>query len=251
MMKSKSLPILAGAAALGLSAGFANPASATITESATPIFQQQQNSPCVIGDNSCKQNGFADIEFSGTPGGMNGSTYDIVSPTYTAANQTPVTPPTTIPTAFTIGVDDNFAMGAGNEVLVSFNTYVCTANCGTITPGLVSTEGDSLAAANFNLNAANSFHDQNFSIPETNNGNGFSNLVLNGFSLTAGDQYIFEARVSNDADGMEEFFLIPSNVTPVPAPLIGHGLLVLIAVGGVLFGGRFLESLKKRHFQAA
>ena len=34
---------------------------------------------------------------------------------------------------------------------------------------------------------------------------------------------------------------------PVPAPLIGHGLLVLAAVGGVLFGGKLFESLKKHH----
>jgi hypothetical protein len=32
----------------------------------------------------------------------------------------------------------------------------------------------------------------------------------------------------------------------VPAPLIGHGLLVLLAVGGVLFGGKLFESLKMR-----
>jgi hypothetical protein len=32
----------------------------------------------------------------------------------------------------------------------------------------------------------------------------------------------------------------------VPAPLIGHGLLVLLAVGGVLCGGKLLENLKKR-----
>jgi hypothetical protein len=37
----------------------------------------------------------------------------------------------------------------------------------------------------------------------------------------------------------------------VPAPLIGHGLLVLLAVGGVLFGGKLLESLKKHHLYAA
>jgi hypothetical protein len=36
----------------------------------------------------------------------------------------------------------------------------------------------------------------------------------------------------------------------VPAPLIGHGLLVLLAIGGVLFGGKLLENLKKRHLQA-
>jgi hypothetical protein len=44
--------------------------------------------------------------------------------------------------------------------------------------------------------------------------------------------------------------LVTSTV-PVPAPLIGHGLLVLVAVGGVLFGGKFLEGLKKRHLHAA
>jgi len=37
----------------------------------------------------------------------------------------------------------------------------------------------------------------------------------------------------------------------VPAPAIGHGLLVLLAVGGVLFGGKLLENLKKRNLQAA
>jgi hypothetical protein len=32
---------------------------------------------------------------------------------------------------------------------------------------------------------------------------------------------------------------------PVPAPLIGHGLLVLLAVGGVTFGAKLLERSKK------
>jgi hypothetical protein len=33
--------------------------------------------------------------------------------------------------------------------------------------------------------------------------------------------------------------------------LIGHGLLVLLVVGGVLFGGKLSEDLKKRHSLAA
>jgi hypothetical protein len=46
--------------------------------------------------------------------------------------------------------------------------------------------------------------------------------------------------------------LVSKAITPVvPAPLIGHGLLVLLSVGGVLFGGKLLESLKKRHLHAA
>jgi hypothetical protein len=41
------------------------------------------------------------------------------------------------------------------------------------------------------------------------------------------------------------------NTPPVPAPLVGHGLLVLLAVGGVLSGSRLLESLKKHRLLAA
>jgi hypothetical protein len=37
----------------------------------------------------------------------------------------------------------------------------------------------------------------------------------------------------------------------VPAPPIGHGLVVLLAVGSVFLGGRLLENLKKRHLNAA
>jgi hypothetical protein len=35
----------------------------------------------------------------------------------------------------------------------------------------------------------------------------------------------------------------------VPAPRIGHGLFVLLAIGGVLFGGKLLESLKKHRLR--
>jgi len=45
------------------------------------------------------------------------------------------------------------------------------------------------------------------------------------------------------ANGTPEILI--TDTVPVPAPLIGHGLLVLLAVGGVLFGGKFLESHKK------
>jgi hypothetical protein len=35
--------------------------------------------------------------------------------------------------------------------------------------------------------------------------------------------------------------------TFAPAPLIGHGLFVLLSVSGVLFGGRFFENRRKKH----
>jgi hypothetical protein len=47
--------------------------------------------------------------------------------------------------------------------------------------------------------------------------------------------------------------LVSKAITPVamPAPVIGHGLLVLLAVGGVLFGGKLLDDLKKRVHHSA
>jgi hypothetical protein len=36
-------------------------------------------------------------------------------------------------------------------------------------------------------------------------------------------------------------------VNAVPAPSIGHGLAILLAVGGVLFGAKLLENLNRRH----
>jgi hypothetical protein len=46
------------------------------------------------------------------------------------------------------------------------------------------------------------------------------------------------------ANGLPED--LQTNSVPIPAPLIGHGLLVLLAVGGVLFGSKFLENSKKQ-----
>jgi len=43
----------------------------------------------------------------------------------------------------------------------------------------------------------------------------------------------------------------PTDCHAVPAPVIGHGVLVLLAIGGVLCAGKALESLKKHRMQAA
>jgi len=63
--------------------------------------------------------------------------------------------------------------------------------------------------------------------------------------LAAGNYDLFYT----SANGLPE--VLHTNFTAVPAPVIGHGLLVLLAVGGVLFGGKLLESLKIRHSHAA
>lgn len=40
-----------------------------------------------------------------------------------------------------------------------------------------------------------------------------------------------------------------SAFSAVPAPVIGHGLVVVLAVGGVFFGGRLLERLNKHRLR--
>jgi len=43
----------------------------------------------------------------------------------------------------------------------------------------------------------------------------------------------------------------PDTFIAVPAPIIGHGLLALLAIGGVLLGSKLLKEHKKHHFHAA
>jgi hypothetical protein len=122
-----------------------------------------------------------------------------------------------IPTAFTIGIDDNLATGSGLETLVFFKTFICTT--GT-TPATCALDG------------GNSYIPGTpTAIPDNANGNGFSDATLKGFALAAGTKYLFEASVSNDSDGMEEFFIIPGgNIQIVPEPR----LFSLILLGSIL-----------------
>ena len=69
--------------------------------------------------------------------------------------------------------------------------------------------------AGFSLNAANSYTGPT-AINDAHNGNGFSDAILTGFSLTAGTQYLFRVQWTNDADGMEQFFVIPGSNPPPP-----------------------------------
>jgi len=180
------------------------------------VYQQQANSPCVIGNPSCSQGGFVYTSEVSTPGGSPGSTYDLWSPVYIVGSGIGV--PNTIPEAFQIGIDINYATGAGDEQLVFFKTWLCS-DVGCLSP---------------TLDTSNSYWPGSAVPLALRNGNGYSDAVLTGFTLTAGAYYKFEASMANDTDGMEQFFLIPEQgggPTEIPEPattaLMGGGLLAL------------------------
>jgi hypothetical protein len=214
-LKTAMVATLVGAFASAIPAN----ASIVFDGSGTIVFQQTQNSPCVIGNNSCNQPaGFTSFQDPNGAGG--GGTYDFTSPVYQAIS--PFVAPGSyngnkIPTAFTIGIDENIAAGQGAETLVFFRTLICTDATGT----------------SCSIDAANSYQPGSpTTIPNINNGNGFSDALLTGFTLNQNSFYKFEASVGNDTDGMEQFFIVPQGTPPtVPEPaslfLLGAGMSAL------------------------
>ena len=191
--------------------------SLTLSDAGFHQYQQTTNNPCVIGDSSCNEPAnFTYTQASGQPAGTK-ATYDLTSPTYTATSPFTTYSNNLIPTSFQIGIDDNYATGAGQESLEAFNTYNCTS--GTCV-----------------LDTANSFTGSSSTLLSgTDNGNGYANNVLSTLNLTAGDTYKFEAIVDNDTDGMEQFFIIPATpVTNTPEPaaiaLLGSSMIGLGAI---------------------
>jgi len=192
---------------LGLVSGQAEAVALTFETPGSAIFQQTENSPCIIGDPSC--NNPAGFTFTLIP--VNDFADTLSSPTYTVGQITSI-----VGNTFIVGIDINQAEqndpaytlinptgGFAFTLNINGGAAEFTLDCPTLT------SCDSLLA---------------------NNGNGFSDALiktfdLSGFSST--DTAVFTVTFTNATDGREEFFLISTNTPSVPEP----GTLALVGLG--------------------
>jgi hypothetical protein len=234
MLKSRSLPIFAGAAAMGALA-FGSPAV-----HADVIKYSLTNDMCSGG---CGTSPFGTVTVSS----VNSTTVDV---NVTLGPNNPI---------------EVFAKtGAGNDEALEFNIASNpTLTLSTNTPPTPSGVTLSLSSPSTG----------EFSVTCTSCGPGTSNttpgpldfdlsvasgsLTPEDFTKTSGNFFTADIGTGCTGPGAHNSFTCANTgvvgaptAVPVPAPLIGHGLLVLLAVGGALFGAKFSENLKKHHLPA-
>jgi hypothetical protein len=230
MLKFRYLPILAGAAVLGIASLFASPARADL------VFDL----------------GLGNSDISGFPGPYAQVDVHLVDSTHATITFTSLTNGGNI-----------YLMGAVGSVAVNVNASSFTlgtitgSNAGTgFTPGAFSNGGagnvDGFGSFNQTINSFDGFtHTSDtisFTLTNTSGTWADANSVLikNADGQLAAAHIFVTSSPANAANGA-----LATGFAAVPAPLIGHGLLVLLAIAGVLAAGRLLESLKKRRLYAA
>jgi hypothetical protein len=193
-----------------ISSRHANAALLTFENPGLSIFQQTENSPCVIGEPSCNQPAGFDVTI--IPTGPGSDAYDLFSPVYTAAQIEAI-----VGSSFFVGIDVNTAAGQPIETLVLFQMLI-----------------NGVVVDFFNGPEA-------FAL--TNNGNGFSDALLRGFTTLGNDTDTvqFRASVSGATDGREQFFLISSGDKPEEPPVIPEPGSLMLLGSGLLIGARRLR----------
>jgi hypothetical protein len=258
-MNSKSLPILAGAVAVGALALLSLPANAA------QIFVQQSGSSAAGGDpNLITNTGAFNVGVAGSATYLNPlliivGVYDGMGTPSISFSACPVSgcPAattgtyglTSIPSTGTTFVSNQDAYQVlGLEPAQNsdkFDNWACGPNgCpgtgGDIGLGLAKPTSFSLYAFALPTSLTSTI-----SIDESGAAVGSYIIAYSCESTTTGTP---TGNCNNGKDGSTPY----TNAGLVaPAPVVGHGLLVLLAIGAVLFGGKLWESLKKRQLHAA
>jgi len=206
--------------------------AAPLTLSPTAPGQQVTNLPCLIcGANQPQQpTGFGYNLFgnqgnettlpyfstSVVGGSLGPDQYGGLTSGYTLTAGSPFLAALAGQLTFSVGVDSNQA-GGSNQILESFwfLNFTTQQVLAVFSPG---PGGESIAPLN--------------------NGTGFPDYTLSGFSLagiSSGDRIGFFARITNANDGPDSFFLLP-NTLAVPGPAVGAGLPALLTAAFGLLG---------------
>jgi len=202
--------------------------AAPLTLSPTAPGQQVTNLPCLIcGANQPQQpTGFGYNLFGNTGnettlpyfstsvvgGSLNPDQYGGLLSGYSIDATSPFLQALAGNLTFSVGIDSNQA-GTNNQILESFwfLNFTTQQVLAVYSPG---PGGESIAPLN--------------------NGTGFPDYTLSGFSLagiSAGDRIGFFARITNANDGPDSFFLLPQ---PIPGPVVGAFLPTALAGLGLL-----------------
>jgi len=179
----------------------ANANTLTLTAVNGNLYQQTVQSPCIFSNPSCQNGTFNTTDL---PTGGNVSGYNSLSPVYSGATILGI-----IGTgnSITLGIDINQASGQPAQTLTTFEM---------LKNGVV----------------VDTFTGSTGNVAATNNGNGYADFILTGFSSFLSTDTIQFHLVFNDAnDGTENVFLIGGTSTNVPEPsslmTLGFGLLIL------------------------
>jgi len=179
----------------------ANANTLTLTAVNGNLYQQTVQSPCIFSNPSCQNGTFNTTDL---PTGGNVSGYNSLSAVYSGATILGI-----IGTgnSITLGIDINQASGQPAQTLTTFEM---------LKNGVV----------------VDTFTGSTGNVAATNNGNGYADFILTGFSSFLSTDTIQFHLVFNDAnDGTENVFLIGGTSTNVPEPsslmTLGFGLLIL------------------------
>lgn len=198
-MKTKLCAITLGLAGCMLSGtAFAN--ALVLSAVNGNLYQQSTQNPCIFSNPACSNGGFASTAL---PTGGNLTGYDEWSPEYTGQTLLDKIGAG----SFMLGIDINQASGKPAQTLSSFTMWVNNVLMDSFTFGGTG------------------------NVPAMQNGNGYADYTLSGFSTFAASDKVKFHFVFNDAnDGTENVFIIsgpPSTTVPEPASmaLVGLGLL--------------------------